>query len=60
MRPAFVQDGKKRKKDIQVARIVKDVVTKKISFLCLLTGYEKFFHQKELQTNDIFCHAIYL
>ena len=29
MRPALVQDVKKRKKDIQVARIVKDVMTKK-------------------------------
>ena len=30
MRPAFVQDVKKRKKDIQVVRIVKDVMTNKI------------------------------
>ena len=29
VRPAFVQDAKNRKKDIQVARIVKDVMTKK-------------------------------
>ena len=30
MRPAFVQDVKKRNKDIQVVRIVKDVMTNKI------------------------------
>ena len=29
MRPTFVQDVKKRKKNIQVVRIVKDVMAKK-------------------------------
>ena len=53
MRPAFIQDAKKRKKYIQVG-IVKDVMTKKGSFselLCLVTGYKNFLTQKELQTN---------
>ena len=34
MRPAFVQDLKKKKKDIQVVRVVKDVMTKK-TFVCV-------------------------
>ena len=49
MKSAFVQDAEKRKKDTQVVRIVKDVMTKQISFLFLLTGYEKCFWKKELQ-----------
>ena len=32
MRPAFAQDVKKKRKDIQVVRIVKDVMTKKRLF----------------------------
>ena len=44
MRPAFVQDVKKKKgKDIQVEKIAKDVMTKQRLFprvfLCLVTGY---------------------
>ena len=38
MRPAFVQDAKKRKKDIQVVKIVKDVMTKKVNNFLILCG----------------------
>ena len=53
MRPAFIQDAKKRKKDIQVG-IVKDVMTKKGSFSELFVSGDRiqnFLTQKELQTN---------
>ena len=47
VRPDFVQGLKKRKKDIQVVRIVKNIMTKKIYFLCLLIGYEKCFDKNK-------------
>ena len=50
MRPAFVQDVKKRKKNIKYGRFVKDVMTKqKASSQGFFTGYKNFLTKKELQ-----------
>ena len=38
MSPSFVQDGKKRKKDIEDVRIVKDVMTRKVNKFLILSG----------------------
>ena len=47
VRPAFVQDVKKRKKIIQVARIVKDVMTRKR----FLSRHKNFLHEKLMSTS---------
>ena len=47
VRPAFVQDVKKRKKNIQVARIVKDVMTRKR----FLSRHKNFLHEKLMSTS---------
>ena len=38
MSPSFVQDAKKRKKDIEDVRIVKDVMTRKVNKFLILSG----------------------
>ena len=56
MRPAFIQDAKKRKKDIQVG-IVKDVMTKKGSFSELFVSddrIQKFFDPKRTTNKYVF------
>ena len=56
VRPAFIQDAKKRKKDIQVG-IVKDVMTKKGSFSELFVSddrIQKFFDPKRTTNKYVF------
>ena len=63
MRSAFVQDAKKQKRDIQVVRIVKDVMTKKDFFPgFFMSGdqMQKNFDQKRTTNRGVFCHAPYL